>query len=171
HAILGHRHRLSGIAVAVVTGRLLLLILEVYIQLSGQHPLRQALLQLADQTVVAQQPGAVLAPLQQLVDQLIINRRFGASCHVPLLGSVSWLNTQNLLHPLPAYIHSAKGCSFDFVLRVVPPDASGSDRTRSLFELGADNRQLKQRASSTLVQHVQSDCSPSPFRPLSNRPL
>src|SRR5690606_31290083 len=61
--------------------------------------LRQALLQLADQTVVAQQPGAVLAPLQQLVDQLIINRRFGASCHVPLLGSVSWLNTQNLLHP------------------------------------------------------------------------
>src|SRR5690606_430877 len=99
HAILGHRHRLSGIAVAVVTGRLLLLILEVYIQLSGQHPLRQALLQLADQTVVAQQPGAVLAPLQQLVDQLIINRRFGASCHVPLLGSVSWLNTQNLLHP------------------------------------------------------------------------
>src|SRR5690606_4572639 len=102
HAILGHRHRLSGIAVAVVTGRLLLLILEVYIQLSGQHPLRQALLQLADQTVVAQQPGAVLAPLQQLVDQLIINRRFGASCHVPLLGSVSWLNTQNLLHPLSA---------------------------------------------------------------------
>lgn len=72
---------------------------------------------------------------------------------------------------VPAYIHSAKGCSFDFVLRVVPPDASGSDRTRSLFELGADNRQLKQRASSTLVQHVQSDCSPSPFRPLSNRPL
>src|SRR5690606_20358715 len=86
HAILGHRHRLSGIAVAVVTGRLLLLILEVYIQLSGQHPLRQALLQLADQTVVAQQPGAVLAPLQQLVDQLIINRRFGASCHVPSSG-------------------------------------------------------------------------------------
>src|SRR5690606_7116811 len=99
HAILGHRHRLSGIAVAVVTGRLLLLILEVYIQLSGQHPLRQALLQLADQTVVAQQPGAVLAPLQQLVDQLIINRRFGASCHVPPLGSVAWLTTQNLLHP------------------------------------------------------------------------
>src|SRR5690606_19213484 len=103
HAILGHRHRLSGIAVAVVTGRLLLLILEVYIQLSGQHPLRQALLQLADQTVVAQQPGAVLAPLQQLVDQLIINRRFGASCHVPLLGSVAWLNTQNLLHPPGAW--------------------------------------------------------------------
>src|SRR5690606_30668859 len=99
HAILGHRHRLSGIAVAVVTGRLLLLILEVYIQLSGHHPLRQALLQLADQTVVAQQPGAVIAPLQQLVDQLIIDRRSGASCHVPLLGSLSWLNTQNLLHP------------------------------------------------------------------------
>lgn len=39
---------------------------------------------------------------------------------------------------VPAYtIHSAKGSSFDCVLLVVPPDASGSNRTRSLLEAWA----------------------------------
>jgi hypothetical protein len=37
----------------------------------------------------------VLAALQQLVDQCVVNAGLVASCHETLLGSLSWLNTQN----------------------------------------------------------------------------
>jgi hypothetical protein len=41
----------------------------------------------------------MLAAFQQLVDQFIVNRRFASSCHEILLGSLSWLKTQNSGHP------------------------------------------------------------------------
>src|SRR5699024_5891721 len=78
---------------------LLLLLVEVYVKLRSEHPLCRPLLQLADQAVVAEQPRAVLAPHQQLVEQFVVDRWFGVCCHVPLLGSLSWVNTQNSLHP------------------------------------------------------------------------
>ena len=72
---------------------------EMLVHLGGEHAFGQSLLQFADQAVITEQRSAVLAPFQQLVDQLVVNRGLGASCHEILLGSLSWLRTQNFLHP------------------------------------------------------------------------
>ena len=98
HAVIGQGDRLLRIAVAVIAGRLLVLVIEVRFHLGGQHALGQPLLQFADQAVVAQQGSTVLAALQQLVDQFVINRGLVASCYGILLGSLSWLSTQNFIH-------------------------------------------------------------------------
>ena len=58
----------------MVAGLLLVRLIEMRLHLTFEHALRQSLLELSDQAIVAQQVGAVLAPLQQLVDQFIGKR-------------------------------------------------------------------------------------------------
>ena len=55
-------------------GLLLVRVIEMRLHLAFEHAFGQSLLQLADQAVVAQQVSAVLATVQQLVDQLIGKR-------------------------------------------------------------------------------------------------
>ena len=99
HAVIDHRDRFLRIAVAVIAGRLLIIVIEMNVHLGRQHTFRQSLLQFSDQAIVAEQCRAVFAALQQLVNQFVFNRGLGASCHEILLGPLSWLNTQNFLHP------------------------------------------------------------------------
>ncbi|MCE7523793.1 hypothetical protein, partial [Alloalcanivorax xenomutans] len=65
----------------------------------------------------------MLAAFQQLVDQFIVNRRFASSCHEILLGSLSWLKTQNSGHPpqFPAYFSTmSQQCRRDWFPMVEP---------------------------------------------------
>lgn len=98
HAVIGQGDRLLRIAIAVIARGLLLFVTEMLVHLGGQHAFGQSLLQFPNQAVIAEQSSAVLAPIQQLIDQIVVNRGLRTSCHGILLGSLSWLNTQNFLH-------------------------------------------------------------------------
>ena len=82
-AIVG-QHPLAAVAVAVVAAGLLILAVEVVVQLGVEDAFRQRLLQVLDQLAALKRLKRVRSS-QQLIQQLVRNRRFAFVRHVALL--------------------------------------------------------------------------------------
>ena len=78
-AALDRQHPLAAVAVAVVAAGLLILAVEVVVQLGVEDAFRQRLLQVLDQLAALKRLKRVRSS-QQLIQQLVRNRRFAFVC-------------------------------------------------------------------------------------------